>query len=64
MTQGHLLFALVTTGYILFGITIEERDLVRAHGEAYLSYRKRTPALLPFPKRGKRPAEPAVAGDG
>ena len=51
MTGGHLLFALVTTGYILFGITIEERDLVKMLGDDYLEYRTRTPALIPFTKR-------------
>ena len=51
MTQGHLLFAVVTTVYILFGITIEERDLVGMLGDDYQQYRRRTPALVPLPKR-------------
>jgi protein-S-isoprenylcysteine O-methyltransferase Ste14 len=55
MTQGHLLFALVTTAYILFGISIEERDLARFLGEDYWRYRDRTPMLVPWPKRGQTP---------
>ncbi len=52
MTQGHLLFAGVITAYILFGIKIEERELVRQHGESYLAYRRKTPGLIPV-KLGK-----------
>ena len=52
MSQGHLLFALVTTGYIFFGITVEERDLKDALGDDYINYRARTPMLIPFLKFG------------
>lgn len=47
MTMGHLLFALVTTAYILLGIQLEERDLVRLFGAAYENYRHRVGMLLP-----------------
>jgi protein-S-isoprenylcysteine O-methyltransferase Ste14 len=52
MTVGHLLFALGTTGYILIGTRMEERDLVALHGEEYEAYRRRTAMLVPWPKRG------------
>lgn len=51
MTVGHLFFAIMTTGYILFGTHVEERDLIAEHGQAYLDYRKRVRGLIPLPKR-------------
>ena len=47
MTVAHLIFALVTTTYILIAIRWEERDLVTAYGAAYIDYRDRTPMLIP-----------------
>ena len=51
MTIAHLVFAVVTTLYILIGIQLEERDLINLHGEAYLDYRHRIPMLIPFSRR-------------
>ena len=50
MTAGHLLFAAVTTVYILVAIQLEERDIVDAHGAEYEKYRKRVSMLVPIPK--------------
>jgi methanethiol S-methyltransferase len=50
MTVTHLLFALMTTAYILIAIQLEERDLVAALPE-YEDYRKQVPMLVPRPRR-------------
>lgn len=47
MSLGHLIFSIATTAYILVGVFFEERDLVKAHGQDYLNYRKQVPMLVP-----------------
>jgi len=51
MTAGHLLFAAVSTAYIVTALQLEERDLLRHFGERYRAYRGRVPMLLPLPLR-------------
>lgn len=47
MSRGRLLLAAGFAVYIAIGVRFEERDLVRAHGEAYRAYRERVPGFLP-----------------
>lgn len=47
MTAAHLLFAVMTTAYIVTAIRWEERDLIMVHGDKYLRYRDEVPMLMP-----------------
>ena len=59
MTVTHLVFALMTTAYILVAIQFEERDLLEAYGKVYADYRQRVPMFIPFlaNKKGKQEIE-------
>jgi protein-S-isoprenylcysteine O-methyltransferase Ste14 len=61
MTVAHLVFALMTTAYILVAIRFEERDLVDEH-PGYSEYRRRVPMLIPLFKRAARGARPVAGG--
>jgi len=60
MTAGHLVLALLTTGYILVAIQLEERDLIDEFGDTYREYRAVTPMLVPRPKLASPRAAPIV----
>ena len=56
MTAGHLLFALMTTGYIIVAVKLlEEPDLKRQHPGRYGAYMEQVPGFVP------RLAKPSVA---
>jgi protein-S-isoprenylcysteine O-methyltransferase Ste14 len=51
MTIAHLLFAILTTGYIFTAIQLEEKDLTDHFGEQYKDYKRTKPMIIPFTKR-------------
>ena len=50
MTVGHLMFAAITTAYILIAIQFEEHDSLAADRSTYDRYRRSTPMLIPLSK--------------
>ena len=61
MTWGHLLFAAVSTGYILVAVVLEERDLAEVLGPDYREWRASTPKFLPARRRRPAPGRAATA---
>lgn len=52
MSYGHLLLSTGLSLYILIGLLLEEKDLVKSLGTVYAAYKKETPMLFPvFRKR-------------
>lgn len=51
MTTGRLLFAAVTSAYILVAVKfLEEKDLKKIIGKEYETYQKKVPMIFPFTK--------------
>ena len=65
MTATHLFFALINTAYVLYAITLEERDMIRVFGKTYTDYISRVPMLLPFTRKrkGSSAMEPTLQGE-
>jgi protein-S-isoprenylcysteine O-methyltransferase Ste14 len=61
MSQGHLLFAVVTTAYIWIALYLEERDLKAMFGQEYDDYTREVGKLIP---KLKRPAPPEGTHQG
>jgi protein-S-isoprenylcysteine O-methyltransferase Ste14 len=69
LTADRLLFDGLWTVWIVVGTLLEEKDLVAELGDAYRSYRRTVPMLIPLPRpRTGRPAEgeqiPSVSPPG
>jgi protein-S-isoprenylcysteine O-methyltransferase Ste14 len=54
MSWGHLLFAAVTTAYVVIAVHLEERDLRAAFGTEYEEYQQRVSMLVPWLPRPRR----------
>ncbi|SDM53115.1 methanethiol S-methyltransferase [Maricaulis salignorans] len=55
MSVGHLLFAIVTTAYILVALQFEERDLIAEFGDQYHAYKQRVGMVFPLIGRSSKP---------
>ena len=63
MTVAHLVFAVMTTAYILVAIRFEERDLITMHGKDYVRYRREVPMLIPRAPSTEGPGPGRIATD-
>ena len=54
MSRGRLLFALTATLYLAIGHRLEERQMLREHGDAFRQYRERVPGFLPLNPKGRK----------
>ena len=45
---SNLIACVVSTLYVLIGISLEEKKLVMEYGERYVLYARKTPKLIPF----------------
>ena len=57
MNQAFLVTAVLISAYLIFGSRLEEKKLLRYHGEIYRKYREKVPGLVPLPWRYLTKAE-------
>jgi protein-S-isoprenylcysteine O-methyltransferase Ste14 len=53
------LFNVLWTTWVVVGARLEERDLVELYGDAYRTYQRQVPMLLPRPGTTMRSDSPA-----
>jgi len=64
MNAAMLITAILLTLYFVIGSRLEERKLLRYHGEIYRRYQERVPGLVPLPwKHLSESDAQALAGD-
>jgi protein-S-isoprenylcysteine O-methyltransferase Ste14 len=63
MTPTLLLLSGGLSGYLVVGLILEERDLLRRFGPAYAAYRRSVPALVPWRRPAAAATFPAVSQD-
>lgn len=64
MNLEMLITAILMTVYFVIGSRLEERKLLRYHGEIYRHYRRRVPGLIPLPWKYLRDSDVNnLAGD-
>jgi protein-S-isoprenylcysteine O-methyltransferase Ste14 len=49
MNAALLISSCMITGYFVIGSRLEERKLIRYHGQRYRRYRQLVPGLVPLP---------------
>ena len=65
MSVTRFLFASMLTIYVLVGIYLEEKDMLRLFGERYSLYKSKVPKLIPtFVNRWKKPAYETIMKGG
>src|SRR4051812_10473213 len=63
MTVGHLLFAVVMTGYMGLAAIVEERDLIDYFGSDYEQYRRRVPMFVPSLTAALKASQPVGSSE-